>query len=73
VPSLEHRTLSGVHRTVRGIIACRLQDNPEAEEFSASPPGAPDTVRCDQGVFRDAFSFLFEPNFGPFNWLDVNL
>jgi hypothetical protein len=43
---LEHRTLSGVHRTVRWIIACRLQENPEAEEFCAKFPGAPDTVRC---------------------------
>jgi hypothetical protein len=40
---------------------------PEAEEFSAKSPGAPDTVRCatgqsgapDQGAFRDAFSSLF--------------
>jgi hypothetical protein len=39
---------------------------PEAEEFSAKSPGAPDTVRCatgqsgapDQGAFRDAFSSL---------------
>jgi hypothetical protein len=37
---------------------------PEAEEFSAESPGAPDTVRCatgqssapDQEAFRDAFS-----------------
>jgi hypothetical protein len=40
---------------------------PEAEEFSAESPGAPDTVRWhtgqsgapDQGAFRDAFSSLF--------------
>jgi hypothetical protein len=40
---------------------------PEAEEFSAKSPGAPDTIRCateqsgapDQGAFRDAFSSLF--------------
>jgi hypothetical protein len=40
---------------------------PEAEEFNAKSPGAPDTVRCatgqsgapDQGAFRDAFSSLF--------------
>jgi hypothetical protein len=40
---------------------------PEAEEFSAKSPGAPDTVRCatgqsgapDQEAFRDAFSSLF--------------
>jgi hypothetical protein len=40
---------------------------PEAEEFCAKSPGAPDTVRCatgqsgapDQGAFRDAFSSLF--------------
>jgi hypothetical protein len=40
---------------------------PEAEEFSARSPGAPDTVRWhtgqsgapDQGAFRDAFSSLF--------------
>jgi hypothetical protein len=32
------------------------------------------TVRCLQtrGAFV-AFSSLFEPNFGPLNWLDVNL
>jgi hypothetical protein len=40
---------------------------PEAEEFSAESPGAPDTVwwytgqsgAPDQGAFRDAFSSLF--------------
>jgi hypothetical protein len=40
---------------------------PEAEEFCAKSPGAPDTVRCAtgqsdapvQGAFRDAFSSLF--------------
>jgi hypothetical protein len=39
---------------------------PEAEEFWAKSPGAPDTVWCatgqsgapDQGAFRDAFSSL---------------
>ena len=54
---------------------------PEAEEFCARSPGAPDTVRCatgqsgapDQGAFRDAFCSLFEPNFGLFNWLVENL
>jgi hypothetical protein len=42
---------------------------PEAEEFSAESPGAPDIVRWhtgqsgapDQGVFRDAFSSLLNP------------
>jgi hypothetical protein len=70
---MEHRTLSGVHRTVwctpdspvnHSAPALKI---PEAEEFWAKSPGAPDTVRCstgqsgalDQGAFRDAFSSLF--------------
>ena len=62
-------------------MARRLLKIPEAEEFCARSPGALDTVRCatgqsgapDQGPYRDAFSSLFEPNFGLFNWLVVNL
>jgi hypothetical protein len=59
---------------------------PEAEEFSAKSPGAPDRY-CrmsggasdmsgapDQGTLRYAFLALhFEPNIGLFNWLVVNL
>jgi hypothetical protein len=50
--------------------------NPEAEEFSARPPGAPDTVRCATGhgpvrQTRESSGMLlalyFEPNFGLFN------
>ena len=56
-------------------------DFPEGDEFELESSGAPDTVRWhtgqsgapDQGAFWDAFSSLFEPNFGLFNWLDVNL
>jgi hypothetical protein len=63
----EHRTLSGVHRTCPVNYSAPALKIPEAEEFSARSPGAPDTVRWhtgqsgapDQGAFRDAFSSLF--------------
>jgi hypothetical protein len=57
---LEHRTLSGVHRTVRWIIARRLWKFPRLRSSARSPlvhrtlSGTP-----DQGAFRDAFSSLF--------------
>jgi hypothetical protein len=54
---------------------------PEAEEFSAESPGAPDTVRCtpDSPVrqtrepFGKPLALYFEPNIGLFNRLVVNL
>jgi hypothetical protein len=48
---------------------------PEAEEFSAKSPGAPDTVRCARLVepFGMPLALYFEPNIGLFNWLVVNL
>jgi hypothetical protein len=78
---LEHRTLSGVHRTVRWILARRSWGFPEAEEFCGKSPGAPDTVRWhtgqfgapDQGASRDAFSSLFWTQLCSFYWLAVNL
>jgi hypothetical protein len=54
---------------------------PEAEEFNAKSPGAPDTVWCatgqsgapDQGAIGMPLALYFEPNIGLFNWLVVNL
>jgi hypothetical protein len=64
---LEHLTLSGVHRTCPVNYSAPALKIPEAEEFSARSPGAPDTVRWhtgqsgapDQGAFWDAFSSPF--------------
>jgi hypothetical protein len=47
---------------------------PEAEEFSARSPGAPDSpVRQTREPFGMPLALYFEPNIGPFNWLVVNL
>jgi hypothetical protein len=55
---------------------------PEAEEFNAKSPGAPDTVWCATGhcpvrqtrePFGMPLALYFEPNIGLFNWLIVNL
>jgi hypothetical protein len=41
-----HRTLSGAPPDSPVNYSALALRNPEAEEFSARPPGAPDTVRC---------------------------
>jgi hypothetical protein len=47
---------------------------PEAEEFWAKSPGAPDSpVRQTREPFGMPLALYFEPNFGLFNWLVVNL
>jgi hypothetical protein len=47
---------------------------PEAEEFSAESPGALDSpVRQTRDPFGMPLALYFEPNFGLFNWLVVNL
>ena len=47
---------------------------PEAEEFSAESPGAPDSpVRQTREPFGMPLALLFEPNIGLFNLLVVNL
>jgi hypothetical protein len=47
---------------------------PEAEEFSAKSPGAPDSpVRQTREPFGMPLALYFEPNIGLFNWLVVNL
>ena len=47
---------------------------PEAEEFSAKSPGAPDSPVCQtREPFGMPLALYFEPNIGLFNWLVVNL
>jgi hypothetical protein len=47
---------------------------PEAEEFNAKSPGAPDSpVRQTREPFGMPLALYFQPNFGLFNWLVVNL
>jgi hypothetical protein len=54
---------------------------PEGGEFELESSGAPDTVRCTpdspvpqtRGAFGWPLALYFEPNFGLFNWLVVNL
>jgi hypothetical protein len=86
--SLEHQTLSGVHQTVRWIIAERLWIFPKVRSSAWSPlvhrtlsGGAPDTVRwCtvqsgapDQRCLRLSLALFVEPNTWSFYWLSVNL
>jgi hypothetical protein len=71
---LEHRTLSGVHRTCPVNYSAPTLKIPEAEEFSAKSPGAPDSpVRQTREPFGMPLALYFEPNIGLFNWLVVNL
>jgi hypothetical protein len=85
--SLEHRTLSGVHRTVRCTPDSPVNysgaplDFPEGEKFSVKSPGAPDTVRWhtgqsgapDQGCLRLSLALFVELISWSYYWLSVNL
>jgi hypothetical protein len=80
-PSLAHRTLSGVHRTVRWIIAESPLEIPEGGEFKLESSGAPDTVRwCTgqsgasrpEGLRLPLCSFV-ESKTWSFYWLSLNL
>ena len=83
-----HRTLSGVHRTVRWIIAESPLEIPEGGEFELESSGASDTVRwctghCpvytgQSGVprpegLRLLLCFMVESKTRSFYWLSVNL
>jgi hypothetical protein len=47
---------------------------PEGDEFKLESSGAPDSpVRQTREPFRMPLALYFEPNFGLFNWLVVNL
>jgi hypothetical protein len=50
-------------------------ENPEAKEFCARSPGAPpdSPVRQTREPFGMPLALYFEPIFGLFNWLVVNL
>jgi hypothetical protein len=87
-PPLAHRTLSGVHRTVRWIIAESPLEIPEGGEFALESSGAPDTVRWCTGHcpvctgqfgaprpegLRFQLSSIVEPKTWSFYWLSVNL
>jgi hypothetical protein len=78
---LEHRTLSGVHRTCPVNYSEAPLKIPEGAKFGLESPGAPDTVRWhtgqsgapDQGCLRLSLALFVEPNSWSFYWLSVNL
>ena len=64
---MAHRTLSGVHRTVRRIIARVPLEIPEGGEFALESSGAPDSpVRQTRGAFGCPFALLLNPILGLF-------
>jgi hypothetical protein len=78
---LEHRTLSGVHRTCPVKYSGAPPKIPEGAKFGLESPGAPDTVRWhtgqfgapDQGCLRLFLALFVEPFSWSFYWLSVNL
>jgi hypothetical protein len=78
---LEHRTMSGVHRTIRWIIARRLWKFPRLRSSARSPlvhrtlsGGTSNSpVRQTREPFGMPLALYFEPNIVLFNWLVVNL
>jgi hypothetical protein len=78
---LEHRTLSGVHRTIRWIIASRLRIFPRVKSSASKCLWCTGHVRWhtgqsgapDQRCLRLSVCSFVEPNTWSFYWLSVNL
>jgi hypothetical protein len=78
---LEHRTLSGVHRTCPVNYSEAPLKILEGAKLGVEFPGAPDTVRWhtgqsgapDQGCLRLSLALVVEPISWSFYWLSVNL